>query len=108
MTEEERITLMMKGFPKGRVPGHFKLAAEVLTNLAAELDRRGFKYQEDPYWPFHLLVRNSPRRHLSLFCGGFRRDIDIQQMKTDGTADTRFKEESFSTPKGAVNYLWKK
>jgi len=108
MTREERITLMMRGLPKGYVPRHCKLASEVLDSLAKELDRQGFKYQEDPYWPWHLLVQSSPKRFISFFCGGFRKVIDVQQLKTDGTADTRFKEESFSTPRGAVNSLFRK
>ncbi len=108
MTKEERITKMMKGFPSGRVPRHIKLAAEVLTNLAEELTRRGFRYREDPYWPWHLLVQTSPRRSINFYCGGFRKDIDVQQMKTDGTADTRFKGECFSTPRGVVNQLLKR
>ena len=108
MNKEERITQMMRGLPKGRVPRHIKLAAEVLTNLAAELTRMGLRYQEDPYWSWHLLVQTSTKRFVSFFCSGFRKDIDVQQLKMDSTADTRFKEEGFSTPKGAVNYLWRK
>ncbi len=105
---EDRIALMVRGLPKGYVPRHFKLAAEVLGRLAKELDRQGFKFQEDPYWPYHLLVARSKDRYASFFCGGFRQGIEIQELKRDGTADTRFKEESFSTPKGAVNYLRRK
>jgi len=99
---------MMRGFPTGYTPRHCKLAAEVLDKLAQELDRQGFRYQEDPYWPWHLLVQTSPRRYISFFCSGFRKVIEVQQLKTDGTADTRFKEEGFSSAKGAVNYLWRK
>ena len=105
MTTEERIALMMRGLPKDRIPRHCKLAAEVLDKLAKELGRQGYKYREDLYWPWHLLVATSRNRGISLFCGGFRKVIDIQQMKKDGTADTRFKETRFSTPRGAVNFL---
>lgn len=105
MTSEERIALMIRGLPKGYIPRHCKVAAEVLSNLAKELERQGYKYKEDPYWPYHLLAASSEGRYISFYCGGFRRDIEIQQLKKDGTADTRFKEESFSTSRGAVNYL---
>jgi len=108
VTREERITLMMRGLPEGYTPRHCILAAEVLDKLAKELDRQGYKYQEDPYWPWHLLVSTSQNRDVSFFCGGFRKVIDIQQMKKDGTADTRFKETRFSTPRGAVNSLGRK
>ena len=96
---------MTCSLPGNYVPRHCKLAAEVLTKLAKELESQGYKYREDPYWPYHLLVLTSGDRYLSFYCGGFRKSIDIQQMRKDGTADTRFKEECFATTKGAVNYL---
>lgn len=108
MTKEERIALMMRGLPKGRIPRHLILAAEVLDQLVRELVRQGYGYIEDEYWPYHLKVYTSRKRYISFYCGGFRKDISVQQMKADGTADTRFKEKGFSTPKGAVNYLWRK
>ncbi len=108
MTKEERLTQMMRGLPKGYIPRHCKVAAEVLDRLALELTKQGFAYREDPYWPWHLLVPSGPGRSISLHCGGFRSSIDVQQMKTDGTADTRFKGECFSTPRGVVNQLLKR
>ena len=105
MTKEERLKSMVWGLPKGHTPRHCKVAAEVLDRLAAELGKQGFKFRDDDLWPYHLLVPSSSRRFISLYCGGFRKTIEIQQLKEDGTADTRFKEASFGTPKGAVNYL---
>ena len=107
ITKEERIVLMARGY-QGPIPKHYSVAAEVLDTLAKELVKQGFKYQEDKSWPFQLLVCSGPGRSSSLFTGGFRRDIEVQPLKEDGTADTRFKEERFSTPKGAVNYLRRK
>lgn len=105
MTEEERLVKMTKNLPKGHVPKHCKLAAKVMANLAKELERQGYKYLDDEYWPYHILVCNSPGRYVSFFCNGFRQDINVQQLKKDGTADCRFAESSFVTPKGAVNSL---
>lgn len=105
--KSERLLLMLRGLPKGYIPKHLKAAAKVLDGLSIELNKSGFRYKEDEYWPYHILVVTSPGRYLSLFCSGFRPDIDVQQLKKDGTADTRFKERSFSTSKGVIRFLFK-
>lgn len=105
LTKKDRLALMVRGLHKVPAPKHCLLAVEVLTEVTRELQRQGYVYQEDFTWPYHVLVPTEPGRHLSLYCGGFRKDIDVQQLKLDGTADTRFKEARFRTPEGAVNYL---
>jgi len=106
LTSRDRLALMVKGLPRGTTPKHCLLAAEVLVEVTRELQRQGYRYSDDSSWPYHVLVSAAwPGRFLSIYCGGFRKDIDVQQLKLDGTADTRFKEVRFRTPVGAVNYL---
>jgi len=63
---------------------------------------------DDEYWPWHVLASRCLKTGLiSLFCKGFRRDIEVQVLSSKGLADHRFKEVSFSTPKGAINYVLK-
>ena len=105
LTSKDRLALMV-GDLQGPTPKHCLSAVEVLAEVARELQRQGYRYRDDFTWPYHVLVlTDRPGRFLSLYCGGFRKDIDIQQLKADGTADTRFKEARFRTPEGAVNYL---
>ena len=109
MTKEERLELMAGGPSKEYYPRHCQVATEVLDRLATELSRQDLKYEDDYSWPYHLLVPSNGR-YISLFCGGFRESIDVQQMRKNGTADARFKERRFATVKGVVNYLkrgWK-
>ena len=105
LTSKDRLALMVKGLPKGTTPKHCLLAVEVLAEVTRELQRQGYWYSDDLAWPYHVLVATGPSRPLSFFCGGFRKVIDVQQLKKDGTADTRLEEVRFCTPKGAVNYL---
>lgn len=105
LTEKDRLALMVKGLLGVPTPRHCLLAAGVLLEVTRELQRQGYAYRDDFDWPYHVLVLTSPGRFLSFYCGGFRKVIDIQQLKADGTADIRFKEVRFCTPRGAVNYL---
>jgi len=109
MIKEERLHLMSIWTKEGYYNSqHSKVAAEVLDKLSTELNGHNIKFEEDPTWPYHILVPNLGGKYISLFCGGFRNTIEIQQLKKDGTADIRFKEEAFSTVKGATNYLLKR
>lgn len=105
MTKEKRLERMLWGLPYGYIPKHCKVACWVLYDLERLLKARGIKVYDDLSWPYHILVKNVQRRYISLFCKGFRKTIDIQQLKSDGTADTRYKEESFSTTLGAAKYI---
>ena len=105
LTSKDRLALMVKGLPKSPAPRHCLLAVEVLTGIARELQKQDYRYSDDSSWPYHILAPTSPGRNLSFFCGGFSKVIDIQQLKSGGTVDARFKEVRLCTPRGAVNYL---
>jgi hypothetical protein len=89
------------------LPKHLKVTAKTLAKLSQELESRNVKHYLDEGWPFHLLVPMK-NRYISACCTGLRKYIDIQQLTVDGTADTRFSERSFSTTKGASNYIARK
>jgi len=109
MTKEERLERMKRGqFNKEYTPKHYLLACEVLDQLMLELTTRGLFVYDDPNWPYHILVKAKDGKYTSLYCKGFRKTIEIQKLRKDGMADTRYEEVAFSTPAGAANYIAKR
>ena len=105
MNKEERLKLMTIG---PHAPEHGKVACDVLEKLKKELGDRDIVAGDDGYWPWHIVAAGPNLSQLiSLFCKGFRRTIEVQVLRKNGLADTRYKEVSFSTPKGAANYVLK-
>ena len=108
MEREERLKVMLRGnLNTDYVPRHCQLACQVLDALKKTLEANRIYVKDDLNWPYHIGVRATDGKLISLFCGGFRKTIEIQKLRKDGTADTRYKEVSFMTPQGAANYVLK-
>ena len=85
---------------------HNKLSANVLSQLSRLCDNYPLPYKIDADFPFHLIIYCNDT--ISAFCGGFDKRIDIQKLTPTGKPDNRSLEQSFMTPKGAVNYILNK
>lgn len=108
MTKEERLKLMVKGnLNTDYIPKHCQLATQVLENLKKTLEANWVPVEDDLNWPYHIGVRTTDGKLISLFCGGFRKTIEVQKLRKDGEADLRYKEVSFSTPLGTTHYILK-
>lgn len=105
MDKEKRLALMIRGMED--TPKHYIVVCEVLGELDRHLRAEHIHIVDDQRWLKHILVPDNDGRLISLFCGGLRKTIDIQQLNKSGLADTRYKEVSFQTPKGATNYIKK-
>ena len=105
MTKEERLRKMMVG---NYLPEHAKVAADIFEEIKKVAYWRNVVITDDEYWPYHVLAAGPNMGQLvSLFCKGFRKTIEVQVLTTKGLADHRYKEVSFSTPQGAINYVLK-
>jgi hypothetical protein len=89
-----------------QLPRHTRNSANILSRVSRELDKWPLPYQLIHDWPYHLLVHCN--RRLSVYAGGMDNRIEIAPLKDNGEVDKRFKEVSFMTPKGVVNYILKK
>lgn len=83
---------------------HGRLATKVLDEVAEELREQDLPVFYDETFPFHVMTADLGP-YVSLWCGGFTKRIDIMPLCRDGTPDLRYKDKSYLTPKGAVNYV---
>jgi hypothetical protein len=105
MTREERLQKMMVG---RYLPEHAKVAAGVFEKLKRVAAEKNVVIVDDENFPWHIIAAGSHAGHLvSLFCKGFRRTIEVQPLTLKGLADHRYKEMSYETPEGAINYILK-
>lgn len=103
MTKEERLEKMKIG---SYIPRHGRIAAEVFEGIKKEASKKSIVIADDEYWPWHVIAAGpNVGQLISLFCKGFRRDIDVQVLTKEGLEDRRYAEESFATVRGALNYV---
>lgn len=88
---------------------HQKHSANILSRASTLLDKAHLLYNDDPTWPFHLIVYvNSYSGRFSIYAGGFSNLISILPLKSNGSSYKSAYEKSFLTPEGSVNYIKRK
>ena len=84
-----------------------KCANDLLVRLSLKAQRKDFTILEDE-WSKHTVIKLQNGETFSVWCSGFEPRMRLQLLTNDNKLDYTYKERSYVTIRGLLDYLMKR